>query len=341
MASKATVVGLDIGFGWMKANGVIRFPSVIGQVTQTQSLSGEKPGDGIDIENIHLDLGATERLVGEAVFRRRSPHIMAAVGSDQANSEAYRFLLFTALGLLAEGDGENEFHVVTGLPCRDLDRETPAVRNHAGRQLVKFRDGGRVIKDALVNLKSFTVLPQPLGTLFDLYVDDDGEVVDKAIYNGTMAVVDIGFETTDLLLVHPQLQWDKDRSPGLTVGMRQVFQPVGKYLQDRFGLVKKAHEVERIIAEGGISIAGEHQALDPEVLAGSLRTSAEDLWHGIIESWPNYREFDRIYVTGGGAMHFGPYLREKAPHIVVVEDSQMANSRGYRKAGKQMVKASV
>jgi len=63
---------------------------------------------------------------------------------------------------------------------------------------------------------------------------------------------------------------------------------------------------------------------------------AEKIKSKVINTWAELWSFDKIYITGGGALHFGVQLKNilNSDKVEILTDPAYSNCRGYFKAAK-------
>ena len=121
---------------------------------------------------------------------------------NRYNSEAFKLLANFALGLLASdfriaNNQVLEVVVTAGLPTGDYaDQERL-------RSLLKVLEGQHqvTIDDQIVTVRvrKVYILPQPIGTLYNELLDDQGFIKNKALLDEKVGIVDVGGGTILLI----------------------------------------------------------------------------------------------------------------------------------------------
>lgn len=343
--NKTTIsVGLDHGNGYVKAKSdEVEFvlPS---QLARLDEFSGETYGKKKDIkvfQTIYDDGDEHKYMWGSDVTKSKLP-IKSYATEERYTKLPYRLLSQFALSELSGEHSNTSAVVVTGVPSYEKgtklekDLEDILMKTH----LVSV-DG----KEKRVDVEQVKILPQPLGTLMFYYLDDDGYVLnDKFETEGFyVGVIDVGSGTSDLDgLKELQIQ-PKDRST-IRKGMFDAYDEICSYIkeQDPRADIDK-EKVELWIRKR------QNNGEDPYVYnptpkinvdfkvaaTKAFKKIAEDIVTEIDQRW-NKSQFHEIYLTGGGANLLGKYFKDWEKDIIVVEDHQMANAKGFYRFAKYL-----
>lgn len=334
MAKAKNVVALDIGFGQTKVvsgptpDDESIFPSFTSKVEDNSNVNpkGEKPAGEIKIGGKTYLTGADAVIYGTP----RSP----VVDSLYIETEDYMALALSAM----KRQGITEAEIVTGLPVRNVARLTSLLQAQFESwerfgykltiQTIKTADGAKP-----------SVLAQPMGTLFDLIIDDGGVNQDYA--SGRFGVVDIGDGTIDLIEARDmQTNWDNfDSAPvGMNVGYTFLYHYVKtKKKADGYTLA----DMRKVMREGAIEIAGKREEI-PSAVKEAREMVAMAALEKINSLWGNCSSLNRLILTGGGAEALKPILEKNKDLrrvLHVPENPSMANARGYFKYANYVVPA--
>lgn len=322
------IIGLDIGFGYTKsvADGttVSAFPSVVGEWTAPTL----RLGAGLALDRAEgLVLDGTAYMVGQsalAVSHRR----FVGLSREWVRSPAYLALALTAIRRHAPRPGAS-VTVVTGLPVDDFDRMSDLVKAAlGGTHKVDVLPDGRPWE---VTVDAVRVLPQPLGTVFSMILDDRGAVVNHEAATGRIGVLDVGFRTCDYFTLQG---YDLVPAECLTrnTGMADLLLDVGREIGRRWGLEVDPHDLDDAVLRGQIRVAGERVNIG--AITGPLleRHAEAILAHARMIWGDGARRLDALWLTGGGAIVL-PALRALASHAAVVPNPRIANAVGYYRYG--------
>ncbi|MEW6542498.1 MAG: ParM/StbA family protein [Nitrospirota bacterium] len=304
-------IGLDVGYGWTKIvdeKGVRSYPSVVGSYEAGMAIEGFT--DRLDdVETVEGQLF----FVGDRAVRSSSMEFQARSRS-WIESLPYRVLVSHAL---RPYDQPEPLHVVTGLPVGYLDDR---------KSLTKL------IRQIHRGVKHISVLPQPLGSYMDLLLDEAGATRNPALADQTVGILDIGYYTTDCLIVD-RLQPRTERMTGIEVGVSLVCQRLERDLREKFRCSWRLHQLDAALRSRSIKVRGTtHDIADlvshrVKELTLTLQRYIEQLWQDAT--------VDQLLLTGGGAQLVEAGLGKEYP-VLAVQDPAIANARGYFKYGKQI-----
>jgi hypothetical protein len=170
-----------------------------------------------------------------------------------------------------------------------------------------------------VEVTEVGVTGQPVGALFDYFLDDSGVFIPerRADFQREVGVLNIGMNTVDLLVSRSGALVQR-MTGGETLGVRRLLA-----LLNPDGLYTLAELDERLRA---------HQ-LD---LSEALPVWEREVLGFIERQWGKaFRRFARIIAVGGGALLLGPALARRFDRIWIPEDPVMATARGLLKFARK------
>jgi len=303
------MLGIDVGFGYTKCSpGDIIFPSVYSEVTYDRNLSAVKY-EGDIIDNLDIELEGTKYLVG------KNAQMENGTGSFYAGDMLrHKICILTAIAL-AKGDYSGP--IVLGLPISDISRKKNLMDL---KGIYEFTLCG---KKHIIELTAIMVMPQGGAAYFDLVLDEDGKQFSD-LASLKVGMIDIGEKTVDFVRMNSS-RIVNEMSGSVNLGMITAAKRMSKHIQTELGispLTSQCHlHYDKLPAQRDI----EFNKLAREIIGN------------ISGWWPSIRDFDRIYITGGGSSALGHYLREMIigeAFCEVVPKGQFSNSRGYLKCGK-------
>ncbi|MEW6682644.1 MAG: ParM/StbA family protein [Nitrospirota bacterium] len=325
-------MGLDVGFGYTKAmpvhagqgdeSSTLVFPSVVSPAVDLAFRSGLDTQSG-SLDHLAVTFEGASYFVG-TLARRQGQFARATLDRVRTQSQEYRVLFLTALALLAESSIE-EYAVVTGLPVDDFDDRTVIEDTLSGRFAITV--GDRMLGLAVRHL---TVVPQPYGALMDLIFKDTLGNVDERYANARVGVVDIGFKTTDFVLMH-QGEFVQKGSGSLKTAISAVYQAAIPTFTSRYPGNWDALGIETALRDGAIHVLGKRFELDAALLDAELTGLTGEIVSWIHARWSS-EPIEYLIGSGGGSLLLKPLLLKAFPQMVFVSDPQLANVRGYHKA---------
>jgi Actin like proteins N terminal domain/Archaeal actin homologue MreB-like, C-terminal len=275
-------------------------------------------------------------LVGPNV-ERYAPLLERFDPSKYADSPELRAVTRALLAQMVDG-GSSDVAIIAALPV-DMMMSPNAKETIKGIEqwlLGEHRfsyDG----TEACVNVRAVKALAQPVGAFFAWGLDLAGEWAraDSDLADATVAVLDSGFNTLDLLLVR-QGRVEKRETGGDNLGVRVAAQEIANALKARFGIVKSLIEVDALIRQyferGKVILRKEDMTPIVKQALQSLATKTV----GYVESkWGNAAEFDYVLLAGGGALALDGAIRRHVPRAEMLPDPVHANAIGLAKLAQR------
>ena len=312
--------GLDIGYNMTKIVGgnppkTASFPSVTGTPDRSSFALGDT--SGIYLEQPQAVAVGDVAIEQSRITRRRE---------DRGWIESDEWYLLAMAALTEMTTGNTRFDIVTGLPVAFFSDKEKVVEKLMGYHQVK-RDGRR---GQGLTVDSVRVIPQPFGTLLDVCLNNQGKVVDLALAQGRVGVIDCGGKTCNILAVNRLAEISRETA-SVNVGGWTAAKMLSRDLAERCpNLDLRPHEVTQAIIEKSVIYYGEKVDLSEPVdeilksLAAQVVAEATQVWNGAAE-------LSAVLVSGGGALLLGEHIREHFRHARVVGDPVMANARGFWK----------
>lgn len=324
------IAGLDIGYGYTKLDDgkkTIAFPSIIGNPVKLR-YRGNLITNGAGrptAADIRLRTPDGVRFVGQ----------LAAEQSDVTWSPQNRKrtededIITLMLAAFSEAGLTGQVKLVTGLPVRWYSDKEKLIDRLRGTHLL-HREGRK--KETVV-IKDVIVLPQPFGTIYDQILTNNATVNKgkQKLLNLTLGAIDIGMHTTDYVWCD-RMNYIESRSSSTEAGMSTVYKLVSRSVEDRLGLHLTMHQADQAVRAGYVSVAGERRKLAP-VIEPALQMVSRQILSALSDPWGDGNELDLIFGSGGGASQIGPYVAGRYGQTTIIDDSQVANARGFRKYG--------
>ncbi len=242
-------------------------------------------------------------------------------------------LFLTSLGLYSD-DPRRNFSVVTGLPTNYvLSYQDQLKAILSGEHEIAIQRNGKK-EDKQLKVNKISIVPQPFGTLYNLVLNENGQVADEEMTNKRVGIADIGYRTADFV-VSDSLEFVDRLSSSSTSGMVSAYEIIAAMIRSRFKIDKKDFELDQIIRDRTIKIAGVDYDISDIIaeayqnLASKIKTELDSLW--------DYRELDVILLTGGGGEALAKYLIPRFDNMKLVKDAQFANVKGFWKLGRNSI----
>lgn len=331
------VIGVDVGFGFTKAyNGrkSVIFKSVLGESSEIQFHSNLKD-DKDPSKNLHVTIDDKTFFIGEFAETQSSVRLFT-LDQNKLLADYAKVLALTAIGLCCEEEIQT-VNVVSGLPVGFLKRDHQRlIELIKGKHRVVFhtKDGTRVTKK--INIPRVKMMPQPLGSVFNMLMDDFGKIVNQELVSKKIGVVDIGFRTTDYS-VFDKLQYIERGSGTMDTGLSKSLNIIAGKLKKESGINIELYRLHDVPKKGALFIKGKEYNITNlkqkvyEHAASSIVGDMNRLW---VDDW----DIEAIIITGGGSRELLEYLKQSIDgNLIPVDsskDSRVNNVKGYYKFAK-------
>ncbi len=329
------ILGIDVGFGFTKAtNGkdFIIFKSLFGEAREIQFQMDI--GDSSLSDNLHVTIDDQSYFVGDYA-EKQSNATQFTLHQESLLTDFTRILALTAAGSITEK--YLPLRVVTGLPIGYLKQyHQQFAKILTGQHDITYHNPDGTKFSRKINIDKVLIVPQPLGSVFNLLMDDCGKIVNKELKKQKIGVVDIGFRTTDFS-VFDQLRYIERGSATTDTGISKSLGVVSKKLSEECDVNVEVYRLYKAMRTGFIKIRGKEyniSKLIDQVFAHSARTIAND----VERLWSNDWDIDTIILTGGGSVELAEHIQPLiVGNIIPLENSidiRMNNVQGYLKYGK-------
>lgn len=328
------IIACDFGYGYVKiydGKNFITFRSLVSVGRKIRFVSGL--ATLTDLNCLSVKVGDDQYFVGD-LAERQGGDVLQVLDKDKVLHKSTEILIKTGLGLLA--GNYTEVAVVTGLPVSYYNDEQKNAMSEILRQKHTITYDKSLLgkKDEVVDFTvHFTsIVPQPIGTLWDLVLDEKGDLIDKTLASKNIGLVDIGFGTTDFA-VSRCLEYIDRSSKSIPTAIHSVCSLVSQYLSDQIGEEVQIYEIEKAMLSKKISIRGSTYDLTPfinkavDVIFMDIKTVLDALWD-------RERQLDAYVITGGGANLFGQSFKNafgKKANVIVPSMPSSSNVKGFYK----------
>jgi plasmid segregation protein ParM len=326
-------VGIDLGYGFLKATNGSRdifFPSVVG-LGADLAYHSELSLYTQEEDNLVVEIGGARYFVGSLAVRQ-SEIAARSLAEDRPGDWSARVLFLTALSLVVDGPTAHA-NIVTGLPPAHYRLYRDALADiMLGEHRVVLQSGPRPAEKVIV-VDNVRVVPQPFGTVFDLFLDRAGTVQQPDLAASRVGVIDIGFRTTDLV-VADRLDYVERLSVTTTTGLATAYALIADALQREFGITRENYELDGIVMSGHLRLGGKVHDIS-QVRDDAFRQVARKIMTEVDSVWQK-DDLDVVYVTGGGGQALAGFLLEALPNGALVPGAQAANVHGYWKLSNKL-----
>ena len=322
---------IDLGFGAVKAIGgykSVEYPSAVGDfrpVRFTVGIEGQELKDKLCVE-----YEGKKYFIGNIAYTQSSPRV--TMNRNRFISKEGVAIMLSALVLLSSNQYE-EVKLVTGLPVneyaelKDHYQET-LVGRHSIQLLEPDGSGGKFFA---FNIGEVIVLPQPIGTIFDKVLNSEGKIQDEDLARSKIGVVDVGKYTVDLSVMDALQFIDKSSTSYSDIGLFDAFKDLS------LALKREGYEIPPDSLEPYIR-GNKHLNGLAELKERIFESQADKVMSRLNNTWADLWSFDRIYITGGGAVVLGKHLLKHiaTDKVEICNNPTMTNCSGYFKFGKKV-----
>jgi hypothetical protein len=319
--------GVNVGHGYMKyvvinehgtEQPAVVFPAMIGRAARAVS--------GALVRADVVDAGGYTWWTGEDALLAPSATTMLAQTrlTDPAFIPA---LVRGALQRMPNLNGSTSGYCVTGLPAtwaQDTD---------------KAKALGQRLRDATGNYSGVRVIPEPLGLVYSLLLDTNGQIVgDPGLQTGTVGVVDLGHHTIDIAIVRKLMPITTSLDTW-QLGTARPLQQIRAQLSATFERELTLFETDQAVRTGTLQVAGRPQPL-PHGWDRPLIENGQAIATRLVEAWGSGNNLDAIVIGGGGAEleSVVAAIEARFPAAEVVEDPQLAIASGYARLARRLAR---
>lgn len=321
----------DLGFLYVKSimNQLpVKMKSVVGEGKKLQFRDMNIHDQCEDDYSCILD--SKEYFVSDLAIKQ-SDSVIHSLKPDRFDSDSARVLLNCALGLGYRGQSAAT-RFVTGLPVTHYtnykeDLHALLMEEHSYDICI---DGKETYK-GVINPIDTLIVPQPFGAAMDLLLDDTGKIIDKKLASKTIAIIDIGFGTSDIYVMEA-LDTIERMTFSSNTAVNHSYSLIADRLQDKFEVLYPLYKIEGVVKSGKIRKYGKSYSM-AKTTNWALNSSAKQLVSEIYNKWRTSQDIDQIYVTGGGGAAMFEYLEPEFPNISLLPNSQWSVANGCGKWG--------
>ncbi len=333
------ILGIDIGFGFTKAadgQQALVFKSVLGEATDIQFRDEMIAVPDVDDKHLQVEVDGKAYFVGELAERQSNVRYFTLDQAQFIGKFAKVFALAAAAQLVK---GFVPINLVTGLPIgyyRQYKDELAKLL--VGEHAVVLIDGNGKRVEKSISINKVRVVPQPFGSLFNVMLNDLGEMADKRLVRDKIGIIDVGFRTSDYT-ISDKMRYSERGSRTTDSGIARAFNVIASKLRENSGVNVELYRLYDAIDSGSIKIRGkvyELKSLTEQVftqLATSIANEVDRLW---VDDW----DIDAMVITGGGGAVLAKYLKPLLNGVIMEtdpeQDMRLFNVHGYRKFGQHL-----
>jgi hypothetical protein len=311
MTDKTSIIGHDNGYHSVKLclgmNREFIIPSVVVPIDKSAKEAQPKA-------NYEDETGAY--LVGDDAinFGVKTP---PNLDSTKYQTDAYRVQALYAF----EKAKLTDVDVVTGVSMAYYKQNREGISNTMSSWAGKRRN---------LHVRRVRVLPEPMGTYMDQYLDWNGTVrngLDKALGG----IIDVGGNTVDLIEMSNGVYTQKKR--GMNKGMFWTYEDLYDTLRNNqkySDAVPSIYRMQELFEKKTLTLYGEKVNIEQIVKQAKSRLLAK-INSAIKDMWGTTAQLEYLFLSGGGAPLLYEDLKANYRHLTMPENPVMANARGFYK----------
>lgn len=312
------ILGVDLGFVQTKAmanyGGKVKFPSLV-KKRSSNVITGIDDAEGmvVGFEGESWNVGAK----GTYDFK-----------ADRLNHNSDFVKLLAVFGSLHNYNRAGYDKVVTGLPVYEFNNYRESLRDAIGSNVHSYTFNGF---QCATNAREVHVIPQSAGAFYDHVLTEDGEIADTPLASENVLVLDIGGRTTDGCIMEASKY--SQESFTLFTGVWKVHQELRRLIMNSHNYTMKIWEVDEVTRTGVLTLGGKFHDIQ-DLVDKAVDVIFPEIWDEMSLHIEDFRRYSVVMLAGGGAHVFYNQLKAYLDTpVILMEDAEFANARGYMKYG--------
>ncbi len=331
----AGLVAIDLGFMYTKAkvNGKsIKMKSVVGD---SRELKFSDLGV-VNKEQDHITSNCdSERFFVSDLAIEQSYSVFHSLEANRFDGEVTQVLINAVLGIGMLNSAKPSY-VVSGLPVSHYSTYKEDIKHlflGANNRKTHAYNVGTENGHYQGNMEFIDgkFIPQPFGVLIDAVCGDRGKIQDNELAAKTVAVVDIGFGTTDVFVSSAMTPVEKLSFSSQTA-MNHAHRLISSRIQENLDVTLPLYSIESIVQKGYFNKNGKTYDMKP-IIEWAFRATSLQLMDELLNKWKTSYEIDHIILAGGGGAALQKFILPSFENISLASDSQWSVVSGYEKWG--------
>jgi len=143
---------------------------------------------------------------------------------------------------------------------------------------------GKALETYRFNVKEAKILVQPAGAFFNRILDRNGELTDRFLSSGNIAVLDIGHNTLDMARFDKLDFIDGESESFSDLGLFEAYKDLSRKLKSTFGIEIRPAEVQQYARSGLMPFKGTMQSIVKETRS-VYEAQAEKIVSRALNTW--------------------------------------------------------
>ncbi|PEJ58609.1 hypothetical protein CN692_10090 [Bacillus sp. AFS002410] len=336
---KARIAAIDVGndslkgiFG--KMENEINIPNIIARDTEDRPIIGVEELDNQEpVDGIHIRVHSPTLKENNSIYRvghlatKSSNASELDPGSNKSEEDQTLIMLFAALALDAARE-ENTHHknsnnvidatyiLGTGLPLREV-KEGKDV-GYRSRLLSSVHQVEFLVtpkyQGVKVNIKfeEVKVYPEGFAAFINLVMDNDLNIINKALIDKRILIQDIGGLSTDVAVIKNR-KVDDDKAQGFNLGVSESLEAIREEIRSRHGIeLDSRRDVVEIITKKSdrnhIMVKGSRTSVH-DIVDRILLELAKKQYRHLRNIWQRNSQTEICYFIGGGSLILKDYIK--------------------------------
>lgn len=339
-------VAVDLGYGFVKAISSsgkrALFPSLVGKGFDRPLTDLFGSGES-GLARMQVTCEGETYFIGELAKEARSA---SRIFERERFSHMYTHLLLQTAIQAVTDESTTEVKIATGLPLDFYQAQAKDFQQSiVGKQMdLEWQSGPFAGRSRAVRMDEALVFPQGASAIFSALITHEGTFAYPSLMKegSIVALVDIGFRTTDYVAV--ELQAGGAFTPiarlsgTVEEGIVNLHRDVRQAFKEKSG-GSDVNEffISRMLKEGEINYKG--KTIDfTETIEKSKQSIASNIADRLKGVWAEESDlFEGIFLAGGGGEVFEQNLQPSFDHrLLLIKESQFANAIGFLRLGKAL-----
>lgn len=311
---------------------------ILNRADQPQQLSSFKTNDHLHDFNVPFDPNTWAWGPDLASLRLDDYLQDTLMHQDRYINDAFKLLANFALGVLAQDFPVAkkeilEVIVVAGVPTDDY--QSQAQRDALGAVLKGQHQVELDGQTYTIRVTKVLIIPQPVGTFYELLLDDQANVVRDELLDEKVGIVDVGGGT---VLVDTLLNFGldlRDRRQYAT-GANDLYEAIASQIEGSVSL----YQVEKLVRTGlpthefAYQFSKNHVVDVTALVAKEITNFSQRLVRNLKSTFKDIQTIDTLIMTGGAANLIDQkVITDFFETALFLPDSELANVRGFYKYG--------
>lgn len=330
-----SIAVIDLGFLYLQGivnDNMVMMKSVVGEGKKLRFRDLDMSSKD-NTDDVVVRMEGAEYFVSDLAINQ-SDSVVHSLKANRFDTLSTQVLLNATLGM-AYGSGNHLAYFVSGLPVSHYSEYKQNIKDLFMKDKHEYDiviNGTDHIRGSVTPVDG-RFIPQPFGAGMDRILDTSGNIENRDLATKTMAIIDIGFGTTDIYVMN-SLSPIERLTFSTPTAMNHAYKLIADKIEENFGVSYPLYKLEQIVRNRKFHKNGKEYDMTA-VVQWAYSSTANQLLSEIVNKWKNMHEIDEIFLAGGGGIALAPFILPEFENIELILDSQWAVVRGYHKWAKR------